>query len=1244
MTNPICGKEVMASGLFDAKWYSARYPDVAASGLNALEHFMRFGMILNRDPGPSFSVRNYIGGNPQIGNRDKPAFLHYLHEGRQANEAGLSKQHFSPRGTTGDGIALVVTTARFANFQLFLRGWVLDQNRPGLPLRLDCEIGSQPSGTLLARWNPKPEETNISPAGAMYFETTLEVFERDMAAQVTLRVSGTDVQLSFPINSRPPRPAEPVKTQKIAPVLQKRTCAAGDTVIGSVDTANARAVTGWALCQGLTDTETPDLILRVDGQPYAQTRCTGQRHDVQKLHGGDGHSGYFFEISPNLLTAGSVSVTVEPAIGQPDIQNNDRLIELPGVHVPAVTQARPRRMVPRASLPRGRKISIIILNRNGAGILRDMLRSAEAVGELLAYEWLVIDHLSEDASERVCDEARDRGCDIRFINRKGNFSFSESNNFGARLATGDILLFANNDLIFREPVADRILEGLRDDRIGLIGAKLFDHVDTAAWQDRLPIQHLGVFMKPTVENGWLRPYESRLTSEMPYLPGALVVQPAVTGAFFAMRRADFEAVGGFDEGYSYGLEDVDLCFKVKAQLGTEIVCDHGLGVIHHRGFSRGKDTSAEIRRRRNNHLFNQNWGNWLRRNIRRDVLTRPGYWTGARPVIGFIVTDAGSNTSAGDYYTALELGRAMQAIAPVHLRFLTEKHWQDLAGIDILIVMVNRFDMTRAKSVNPYLVSVNWTRQWFDRWAADPTIHAYDHVWASSQRAADYLSDHIGRTVDVVPIASNHKVFAAGTARKEYECDWCFTGSYFNLARDIQFQLDPKEIRGKGIVFGHHWQGTPFEAISAGPVPYSELPDVYASTRIVIDDANIATKPWGSCNSRVFDALAAGCLLITNGDLGVRELFGDLVPTFHDRASLTRTLNYWLEHEDERRARVSELQRRVARDHSYEVRARKVAGLLRDRPAPMRIAIKCAAPLAQRKQWGDFHFAESLAAALRRIGAVVRVDCREHWHDGVADTDDAVIVLRGLVSCNLRPHQKNILWLISHPDEIPLSELQEYDQIFVASAPHARILAEQCSAPIGFLPQCTDAERFRFIPELVNSRSERALFVGNSRGYFRESIRWSVEQRLDIDIYGGGWEPFITDSRLKGTVVPNRVLGELYASSRLVLCDHWADMREKGYVSNRVFDVLAVGGRLVVDEVEGIADLIPSGYEVFHNGQELADIVNRPAEIDMEQRARLAEWVREHHSFDARARVLLAHCKKLCGEDQQETQQPASVP
>lgn len=47
---------LLASGLFDAVWYASQYPDVAMTGMQPLEHFLAVGMLMERDPGPDFSM------------------------------------------------------------------------------------------------------------------------------------------------------------------------------------------------------------------------------------------------------------------------------------------------------------------------------------------------------------------------------------------------------------------------------------------------------------------------------------------------------------------------------------------------------------------------------------------------------------------------------------------------------------------------------------------------------------------------------------------------------------------------------------------------------------------------------------------------------------------------------------------------------------------------------------------------------------------------------------------------------------------------------------------------------------------------------------------------------------------------------------------------------------------------------------------------------------------------------------
>lgn len=67
-----------ASELFDSDWYLATYPDVAASGIDPVRHYLRHGTKEGRDPGPRFSTRRYLEKNPDVVRAGMNPLLHYL--------------------------------------------------------------------------------------------------------------------------------------------------------------------------------------------------------------------------------------------------------------------------------------------------------------------------------------------------------------------------------------------------------------------------------------------------------------------------------------------------------------------------------------------------------------------------------------------------------------------------------------------------------------------------------------------------------------------------------------------------------------------------------------------------------------------------------------------------------------------------------------------------------------------------------------------------------------------------------------------------------------------------------------------------------------------------------------------------------------------------------------------------------------------------------------------------------------
>jgi len=86
------------SGLFDRKWYIAEYPDVGALGMDPVEHYLRLGARLGRNPGPGFDTLHYLGINQDVAAVGVNPLLHYIRDGRKEGRSPTSRRHDPAEG------------------------------------------------------------------------------------------------------------------------------------------------------------------------------------------------------------------------------------------------------------------------------------------------------------------------------------------------------------------------------------------------------------------------------------------------------------------------------------------------------------------------------------------------------------------------------------------------------------------------------------------------------------------------------------------------------------------------------------------------------------------------------------------------------------------------------------------------------------------------------------------------------------------------------------------------------------------------------------------------------------------------------------------------------------------------------------------------------------------------------------------------------------------------------------------
>jgi glycosyltransferase involved in cell wall biosynthesis len=304
--------------------------------------------------------------------------------------------------------------------------------------------------------------------------------------------------------------------------------------------------------------------------------------------------------------------------------------------------------------------------------------------------------------------------------------------------------------------------------------------------------------------------------------------------------------------------------------------------------------------------------------------------------------------------------------------------------------------------------------------------------------------------------------------------------------------------------------------------------------------------------------------------------------------------------------------------------------LVRDRsPRPVRWAIKIGAPdVHGREGWGDWHFAQALRDSLERLGNDVTIDCQEEWYRPTVHLDEVTLVLRGLGSYRPNPLHTNVIWVISHPDQVSVREVGDYDLAFGASGRWCQRVNRRLARPADLLLQCTDHRRFHPV-EPDASRRHALLAVANARGGRHRRGRPAVAAALAAGIvpavYGERWDGLLPEGAWKGTYIPNDELPTVYAAAGAVLNDHWDDMRDDGLLSNRLFDLTACDARVISDHLPEIGEVFGDPVLTYQEPEDIPGLLALHRDETEDRRAArtaLGEQVRREHTFDARAALL----------------------
>lgn len=239
-------------------------------------------------------------------------------------------------------------------------------------------------------------------------------------------------------------------------------------------------------------------------------------------------------------------------------------------------------------------VSVCILTKDKPGLIIPCVQGLLKQLRGHKFEILIGDTGSSDKTVlNFYDHIRRSGDKRLRITNLGAYHFSKNNNALAKLASGDILLFLNNDTLAQDDFLKPMIHALKEENVGVVGARLL-FADGS-------IQHAGVHIEMSADRRLIcyHPFQRR-SGNMRYI-SVNRDYAAVTGACLMIRKNVFESVGGFTEGYVEECQDADLCLKIR-ESGRRVIYAAQAQLYH---FENGTRTISELSRDRR--LLHETW-------------------------------------------------------------------------------------------------------------------------------------------------------------------------------------------------------------------------------------------------------------------------------------------------------------------------------------------------------------------------------------------------------------------------------------------------------------------------------------------------------------------------------------------------------------------------------------------------------------------------------------------------------------
>ncbi|MFC5552841.1 glycosyltransferase [Methylobacterium iners] len=566
------------SGLLDEAWYYEAYPDVARSGKDALIHYLEYGAVELRNPGPGFDAEHYALTYPEYRVNFPSPIVHFLRIGLRRGYLPTGSSRYERWLAVYDDFTekdrkiiiaspklpavrclFLVDEQSVTKLKEFLKA-ITDQigaDWCACLLRAPC-LDTSSWATVVALATAEPRVFCVDTIGSaldslkdgevILLGTGVCRLRPHACHTFAFALSHSGAEAAYSDHDRIDHVGvrhAPVFKPSMSPVFMRQVPYAG-LLVALRNGSRTRKAISIALTQpGNSDRKWADLLLQFNHSQVVRI--------------------------PLILYHQIVEEAVLPSRMNQPVPGADRTW-LP------FTMA-------LVSLP---TVDIIIPTRDRSGLLRDCIDSILAVTDYSAdrYRIIIVDNDSvEDETfeyfDRIVSSSR-----VCVVVSSGTFNFSKICNDGAAKSASEILIFLNNDITIRQEDWLRKLVCLAKlPDVGAVGAQLLYPDDT--------VQHGGVVLG--IDN-----IGGHVLVDLPAATARNVDTTreigAVTGACLAIRRALFEELGGFDPLLRIDFNDVDLCCRASEAGYRNLYVAEPL-LYHHESLSRGRTVSRAARSR-----------------------------------------------------------------------------------------------------------------------------------------------------------------------------------------------------------------------------------------------------------------------------------------------------------------------------------------------------------------------------------------------------------------------------------------------------------------------------------------------------------------------------------------------------------------------------------------------------------------------------------------------------------------------